>query len=79
MIGRTDRVERNILIRGLLDETACSRQEKIVVINRYSIMELTCNGCEIDMVIGLGPYMSGGTSLGRDSGDAESAIEVEPV
>ena len=42
-------------------------------------MELTCNGCGIDMVIGLGPYMFGGTSLGRDSGDAESAIEVEPV
>jgi hypothetical protein len=43
------------------------------------LWKLTCNGCEIDKVIGPGPYKFGGASLGRDSGDAESAIEVEPV
>ena len=35
--------------------------------------KLTCNGYKFDKVIGLGPYKFGGTSLGRDSGDAESA------
>ena len=37
------------------------------------LWKLTCNGCEIDKVIGPGPYKFEGTSLERDSDDAESA------
>ena len=37
------------------------------------LWKLTCNGYGFDKAIGLGRISSAGTSLGRDSGDAESA------